>query len=76
MNKNVMQRLQILEILYAHMEKSPKAPWVNIRGLETLGQIDFALEVLKEQQHVKQQGFNYRILAKGILTYEDGSQTD
>lgn len=76
MNKNAMQRLQILEILYSHLEKSPKAPWVNIRQLEKLGEIDFALVVLKELEHIKQDGFNYRILANGILTYEEGSQTD
>jgi len=74
MKKNTMQRLQILGILYHHMEQAPKAPWVHINQLTELGEIDFSIEVLKELQHIKQNGFNYRIQAGGILAYEQTQQ--
>lgn len=70
MHKNAMQRLQVLEILYQHMEHSPKAPWVNQRELKKLGEIDFALVALQELEQIKQDGPNYRITGAGIEAYE------
>ncbi len=73
MHPNAMQRLQILEILYQYFEKHPGRPWVNVRQLKELGEIDFTLAALKELGHIKQNGFNYCILGSGILVYESAN---
>lgn len=76
MHKNAMQRLQILEILYCTVEASPKKPWVNIRQINALGDIEFSLTLLKELGQIKQDGFNYRITGAGALVYESAKNED
>jgi hypothetical protein len=75
MHPNALQRLQVLEILYQRFEQKPKAPWVNVKEIANLGDMDFALIALKELGHVKQNGFNYCITGPGLLTYEAGQST-
>lgn len=70
MHKNAMQRLQVLEILYVAFEAKPKTPWVNVREIEALGDMTFALVMLIELGQIKQKGFNYCITGMGAVQYE------
>lgn len=70
MHHNAMQRLQVLEILYLAFEAKPKSPWVNVKKIQELGDMTFALEALIELGHAKKNGFNYKITGAGMLVYE------
>ncbi len=70
MHKNAAQRLQVLEILYVALEGQPKAPWVNIREIQKLGDMEFALEALLRLGHAERNGFNWQITGAGMLEYE------
>lgn len=70
MHINAQQRHQVLEILYQRLAALPRAGWVNIKELQKLGDIDFALACLKEIGHARQDVFNWHITGPGILAYE------
>lgn len=74
MHPNAALRAEILKHLYEAREKQPRQGWVRVYELRNaLGNIDFALEVLREIAHIQGDDARYRITGAGILAHESVS---
>lgn len=76
MHPEAMRRHQLLEMLYLAFAKQPRAPWVHIKQLETLGDIEFPMASLQQLGLAETNGHNWRITGAGMLAYEAGCGAD
>jgi RIO-like serine/threonine protein kinase len=77
MNHNALQRQQILEILYTVRETSPKRGWLAESKLKEAMEgkdMEFALDVLIELDHVTKEGYQLTITGAGVLACEATQQ--
>lgn len=73
MHENALQRLQILEILYAVRETNPRRGWLADTKLKQAladKDIEFALGVLTELGQIKRDGYQLTITGLGVLACE------
>lgn len=71
MHTNAKQRLELLKHLYQARQADPRHGWVKVFELRNaLGEVDFALEVLREIGHIQGDDARYRITGQGVLAHE------